>query len=402
MSGWSLKLKPTRSHGTFSEARMTQRTLLASLQRLGFAVLFLAGVNVFAQWTEPVPMEPHYGNAVKAPWISNDGLRLYVSGTGYLFMTSRDSLDGPWGPLQSVGDHINSGLRQESPCESPSGDTLYFMSWEREGIQSFGYYDIYYSVRADTGWGPVQNCGENINSFDFEWSVGISRDGQLLLVSSDRWPSSGRDLFYSERQTDGTWGPLVSFGAANRSQEDEHPCLSPDNNTLFFYGIGPNRGNVWMSRKIGGVWQTSVELPSPVNSVTHLERDPCIASDGRTLWFVREDDDINGYRIYTSVDTTVSATGRPPIDTRHGELRIVSPSSDRLTFLIPQQLRTGTAEVSIYNVLGRLVVQNDISLYTQSGLSRGEMSMNYMASGSYFVRVQVGDLSWNAYYTIKK
>jgi hypothetical protein len=268
-----------------------------------------------------------------------------------------------------------------------------FMSWEREGIPSFGYYDIYYSVRADTGWGPVQNCGENINSFDFEWSVGISRDGQLLLVSSDRWPSSGRDLFYSERQTDGTWGPLVSFGAGpNTPNDDDHPSLSPSNDVLYTFVVGPGLGNIWSSHKISGVWQEATPLPAPVNSITNQERDPCIAADGRTLWFVREDDDIHGYRIYTSVDTTVSATGRP-IDLHPNFFDILAyPNPFNSTLSISLEVPPHSdVSVALYDLLGR-----EADLIHRGRLSSSTISYTApasLASGVYFVRASSGTQS---------
>jgi len=364
------------------------------LKRVGFAVLFLLGANQVTQgqWTEPVPMEPHFGAAVVAPWLSNDELRLYVSGTGYLFMSRRDSIGAPWQRLQSAGDHINSGTRQESPCESPNGDTLYFMSWAREDAPSFGLYDIFYCVRTDTGWGPVHNAGENINTFDIEWSVGISRDGQFLLVSSDRLPTTGgRDIYYSERQLDGSWGPLISFGLANGIRDDDHATLSPDNNTLYMYGVGPGLGNIWVSHKIDGIWQQDTALPPPVNSITSEERDPCIAPDGRTLWFARDDADIDGYRIYTSVDTTILTVQIPsPYVNRFDLSAFPNPFNSTLSISLDVPLHQDVT-LGLYDLLGREVDEVYRGRLSSSTISY--VAPAALSSGVYFLRAESGKRS---------
>jgi hypothetical protein len=212
---------------------------------LALMVVGLVSAGFGQSWSEPVPVSPQLGTAVWGPWISNDGLRLYAAGGGYLHVVERDSVTGPWHAWRSVSANINSGIRQESPCESPTGDTLYFMSYERpEG--SYGGYDIYYSVRTDTGWGTVVNCGPNINSDHDEWSVGISRDGSMLLISTIR-PGlpGGRDLFHADKQLDGSWGPLVNFGpVVNSWRDDEHPSMVLGNNVCYHYVVGPDRKSV--------------------------------------------------------------------------------------------------------------------------------------------------------------
>ncbi|RPH93494.1 hypothetical protein EHM69_10170, partial [candidate division KSB1 bacterium] len=145
-------------------------------------LLYLYAGIAFAQWTEPVPMVPQPGNACIQPWISNDGLRLYFGTVAPLAMMVRDSINGPWSEPLFLPDHINMTNHQRSPCESPSGDTLYFMSFQRGDVICYGGYDIYYSVRTDTGWGPVFNAGPNCKSKQNEWTVGIRRVGSILLT----------------------------------------------------------------------------------------------------------------------------------------------------------------------------------------------------------------------------
>lgn len=352
---------------------------------LGFFLPALA----IAQWTEPEQFDLETGTAVRGPWISNDNLRVYAAFTGYIFFTERDSVGAPWSTWRSVASHINSGTRQESPCENPSGDTLYFMSWERpEG--SYGDYDIYYCVQTDTGWGPVTNCGPNINSEYMEWTVGISRDGQTLLICSRRpyTGHGGNDVYYSEKQLDGTWGPLIDFGSnVNTWRSEEHASLSPDNSYLFFYRVGPNMGDIWCSSYENSTWQPAVALPSPVNT-SEREFDSCIAADGKTLFFIRQYPHPGGNVLYTSMDTTVTAIGNLPKSnpTLSVQLNLQQKGADNLWLDVIGIRNPGDREVSVYNILGREVQKAVVSFTSTEAGMRGQIRLNNLPNGIYFLR----------------
>lgn len=77
---------------------MKRRIKLLTANLIGFAVLFFGGGEVRGQWTEPEPVEPNWGTAMTAVWISNDGLRLYLSaGLDAVGWAERDSINGEWG-----------------------------------------------------------------------------------------------------------------------------------------------------------------------------------------------------------------------------------------------------------------------------------------------------------------
>lgn len=87
--------------------------------------------------------------------------------------------------------------------------------------------------------------------------------------------------------------PPIDFGPAvnDISFGEEHPCLSPDNQRLFFCRRGAMLNDIRVSQKVDNVWQPSVALPSPPNNWPRVaaDEDPCLAIDGRTLWFRQAD-----------------------------------------------------------------------------------------------------------------
>jgi len=344
-----------------------------------------------AQWTEPVPIEPQPGTACRDPWISNDELRLYGASVDPLWVMTRESLASPWDSLQFLPDHINITNHQRSPCESPNGDTLYWMSQERpEG--SYGGYDIYYSIRADTGWGPVFNAGPEINAQYSEYSVGISRNGLILLVASCRMGTIGADIYYHEKQPDGEWGPPIHFGpqVCDINWNEEHPCLSPDNSRLFFYRHGFNLGDIFMSEKVDGVWQTAQPLPYPVNESDVYDRDPCISPNGRELWYLRHHR-FEDSRWFITIDTTVTSVfdTYPTVsaDVPHLGINYLSNGSLQL-FVFSVPFATG-AEVTVYNILGRSILREYVFLESfESGLS-GRINPTNLPTGLYILSVQI-------------
>jgi hypothetical protein len=342
----------------------------------GSLLVLLFSLSSSAQWTEPELLAENL-DGWQEPWISNDGARLYVSSMVNIYVTTRVHPWGWWPPTR-LPDHINDIGDVRSPCESPTGDTLYFTSWDF--VNPAGW-DVYFCVSTDTGWGEVQNAGPNVNSPDAEESVGISRDGTMLLVQA------GLTIKYHEKQEDESWGPRISFGLGVPGREEEHPSLSPNNSRLFFAGRGANMGDIMESRLVEGIWQPAFPLPNPlINGSTTRERDPCMANDGRTLIFRKETEE--GFRLFFSVDTTVSAIeNNRNIIPASIRLSVYPNPFNSITTLTLSLPGVSDVEVSMYDITGRYV--KDIA---QRRMAAGEHSFQINAaglpSGIYFARAQ--------------
>jgi hypothetical protein len=366
----------------------------------------------WGQWTEPdTTWCPQPGGGAQAPWISNDNLRLYLSGSAAIAVFSRPSPDSVWGPLTILPQRINLTPTQRCPAESPTGDTLYFIGDVRTDCESYGSYDVFYTVRTgpcDTCWGPVQNPGPDVNSSRREFSVGISRDGSTLLVASNRLGTSEADLYWHEKQFNGTWGPANHFGPEinDINEGEEHPCLSPDNNTLFFCHRNVMLGDIWVSRKINGQWQQAGPLPSPPNNwpVLSLDEDPCMSADGRTLWFRQADYTGYRYKIKVSVDTSIaSVPSRPDKPTAEKPaLSVSTDTSGAVRLCVAGLGLRGEHAVHVYDVLGRLVATQAVWFSLDGSRSSGFMSDLLLPSGAYVVSIQTVSGTLSAKYVRAK
>jgi hypothetical protein len=365
--------------------------------------LLIAG-TALGQWTEPELFPVAHGNAIQGPWISNDDMRMYAAFSGYIFVSERVRPGGSWQPFHNVNNHVNGALRQESPCESPSGDTLYFMVDGREPC--YGSYDIYYTIRTDTGWfGPIYNCGPNINSQYREWSVGISRDGSKLLITSDRIPGGTMNLYYSDKQSDGSWDTLVNFGPnINTWRDEEHASLSIDNQRLVFYKVGPRHGDIWISELVDSVWSTATYIQEPVTTQDWTESDPCFGPDGRTLYFISDRDaHPYGTQLYVTEDTTVSAVDPRPAIPQQVEPALFGRVQDqRLRLVLVGGGRSGDYELRLYDVLGRLVQQAMIEMMLDESALRGDFALPDLSSGVYIADLQNRQMHLSTRFTITR
>ncbi|MGC4023331.1 MAG: hypothetical protein QM734_15990 [Cyclobacteriaceae bacterium] len=81
--------------------------------------------------------------------------------------------------------------------------------------------------------------GENINTLSSETSGCLSPDGKRFYFTSDRAGGmGGLDIYYSDKQANGTWGKAVNLGPMiNTPGNEDAPFIHADG-TLYFGSDG--------------------------------------------------------------------------------------------------------------------------------------------------------------------
>lgn len=106
----------------------------------------------------------------RSPCISADGLELYFasnraggSGTLDLWVSRRSDTGSSWTAPVNLGPAVNWSDDDADPSICPDGLTLLFASWGRPG--GYGSHDLYVSTRTsvDEPWGPAVNLGPALN-----------------------------------------------------------------------------------------------------------------------------------------------------------------------------------------------------------------------------------------------
>ena len=96
---------------------------------------------------------------------------------------------------------------------------VYPTSMSYDGTEMFIYRNdafvgnLYYTKLVNGRWTPLVRLNDNINTKYWESHASMTRDRQTLYFSSNRKGGyGGLDIYRSERQSNGDWGPAVNLG----------------------------------------------------------------------------------------------------------------------------------------------------------------------------------------------
>lgn len=187
----------------------------------------------------------------------------------------------------NIGDSINTEGFEYVNALSVDGSRLYFTrrSPAHRGDESF-----FYSVRGKNGWGLARDLGPPVNTRGDEGALCLSPDGSLLFFAAcSRNDSYGSCDIYVSQRTGPQWKEPVNLGpVANSDVWDSQPCLSSDGQTLYFSSKrkgGKGGSDIWRTTLLkGGNWSIPENLGDSVNT-PDAEMTPFIHPDGRTLYF---------------------------------------------------------------------------------------------------------------------
>ncbi len=184
-----------------------------------------------------------------------------------LFIAHKDSSGWKTTPLQFNSPvPVNAGALSVSP----DGQTIWITICG--ATDGYGSCDLYVSRLQKNNWSRPQNLGPIINSTSWETQPSISSDGKQLYFVSNRPGGVGNaDIWVSNLQNDGTWGPPADLGEPVNTPEDEYsPFIHPDGKTLYFASKGHSGmggSDLFMTRlKPDGKWSEPVNLGYPINT----------------------------------------------------------------------------------------------------------------------------------------
>ncbi len=206
--------------------------------------------------------------------------------------------------IENMGTTINSPFADYCPVLSADETTMIFTTRRPETtggkVDEWGSYfeDIYISHKVDAVWSKAVSIGGPINTDGNEASVGISVDGQTILVYKD---DNGDGNLYSTSLDGDQWSTPIKLNA-NINTEGWEPSafISADGNTLYFTSNregGYGGRDLYQSKKLPtGEWAKATNLGPNIN--TPYEEDaPFIHPDGVTLYFSS-----NGHRTMGGFD----------------------------------------------------------------------------------------------------
>ncbi len=203
---------------------------------------------------------------------------------------------GEWNTAQNIGSVVNTKYHDSALGFSPDGKTLYIYSDEGNG-------DIYYTISlSEDTWSPPVGLSENINSTGYnEKSVSQSSDGNTLFFASNRpGGKGGFDIYFSQKNKKGEWGPSKNVGdVINTEMDEDGPFIQFDGKTLYFSSTGHDgMGGFDIYKSVydsaSSVWSTPENMGYPLNSPDD-DIYFVMTKDGKTGYYASVRDDSKGY-----------------------------------------------------------------------------------------------------------
>ncbi len=191
-------------------------------------------------WSEAASAGPAITTAYcESPlYINKSGTVMYIyagyENGGDIMMS--EVRNGEWQNPKSINLKINTKKKETTFTVSPSGKEIYFVS--EGGDDNLGGKDIYLiTQKSEKGWNKPMNMGDAVNTVYDEEAVSLSVTGDTLFFSSNGHNTiGGFDIFFSVKNSSGTWGGARNYGYPLNTPYDElfyYPSVTGDSSFYF-------------------------------------------------------------------------------------------------------------------------------------------------------------------------
>ncbi len=195
--------------------------------------------------------------------------------------------DEKWQEPVSISENINSSYREGACSISADGRNLIFTICGERGC------DLFESKKEGEVWRKPVNLGPAVNTSGWEAQPSLSADGnELYFVSDRKGGMGGYDIWYSKKDSMGTWSRAINMGKSVNTKFDEiAPFVHVNNRNLFFASNGqPGFGgfDIYVSEKSEGQWQSPKNMGAPLNDFED-QYSFVVTSDGLNAFYSREE-----------------------------------------------------------------------------------------------------------------
>ncbi|MBN2730286.1 MAG: OmpA family protein [Bacteroidales bacterium] len=263
--------------------------------------------------------------------------------------------------VKNAGFQVNSIYPDYCPVISSDGNTMFYTSrrpgttgGERD-VNDFKYNeDIYWAEKVNGNWEFRDRSGIDFNSETHDATVGLSSDGQMLLVYRG---TNGGDLFYSLKGVDSKWSQLIPLESLNTKYKESSACISSDGKTIYFTSNRPGGYgglDIYMAKmKLDGSWGKAINLGPTVNSL-YDEEGVSLSEDNNVLYFSSNNTrSMGGYDVFRS-DYDNGEWSRPvnmgyPLNTTDDDVFFTFTGNSELAYFSSERV-DGAGSQDIYSL----------------------------------------------------
>lgn len=131
--------------------------------------------------------------------------------------------------------------------------------------------NIYSSEYSEGNWTPLKKLNGNINTKFYESHASVSSDGKRLFFASNRDGGyGGLDIYMSEMNASGEWGPAINLGSTvNTRFNEDTPFITANDSLLYFSSEGHSSMggyDIFVSRSDSSGWSSPENIGFPLNT----------------------------------------------------------------------------------------------------------------------------------------
>jgi len=297
--------------------------------------------------------------------------------------------------VSNFGPSINGKYSDHAPVLSADEKTLLYTS-RRYGstqdaavnkdtlfIDGLYYEDIYMSTKDVKGnWSTPKNI-TTINSPYNEATIGLSVDGQQVLITSDRLKEGNGDIYLSKLNGE-QWGAPERFPSPiNTKYWEPDACFNVDGSVMYFVSDRPGGYGgcdiYYVKRLPNGDWSLPENLGPKVNT-PYNDRAPFMHPDGVTLFFSSEGHSNMGgfdiFQVMQNEDGTwgdVENIGYPINTTGNDVCYVTSPDGKRSYYASYRE--EGYGSLDIYMISLPTPPEKQLTVFSGNLTLEGEGSI---------------------------
>lgn len=267
--------------------------------------------------------------------------------------------------FENLGPNINTAYPEFNPFIPEDESFIVFTAKRPDclGLQlDFDGYktsDIFRAREYQGHFRQARNIGSAVNTEWYEEVVGISADGQELLVYIDNF--DGYDDIYVSPRKGRFFDDYLDLGRNINSDDIETTAsLNTEGDLVFFsreVSSGKNGTDIYMSRRLPNKeWGVPQRLPDIINTPFN-ESFPHLMADGKTFYFSSEGHtSMGGFDIFISEWDELTNTWSPPrnagypINTVDDDFNISLSTTGRYGYVAQFRKDEGYGERDIYRI----------------------------------------------------
>jgi len=180
--------------------------------------------------------------------------------SGYFSLLKRFKSSIP----KEIGNNVNTKSHDAAIQFSNNDSTLYI----------YHDFDVWASDWESLEWQKPhrkEKIHDVINSESFEPSISLSKNEEMMFISSDRDGGyGGLDLYMAIKNDNGTWSSLKNLGPEiNTMYDEDSPYIDPNNKTLYFSSKGHSSiggYDIFKTNRDSSSWSPPQNIGFPINS----------------------------------------------------------------------------------------------------------------------------------------